>query len=97
MRNLLTFDELLESNLKGFGYYVSAWSMSMTSRHSYNPELWVVIEDNGDQCIVAQYQKSGNYYNCWTQTLDKNRAAKNIHDFPCMTGSDNHNFIQEII
>lgn len=43
--------------LEGRRFYRHSWGMTMTSRNSYDPELWVVVEDKGATCIVAQLVK----------------------------------------
>ena len=84
---LKSFEELKQENLKGYCYYVSAWGMSMTSRNSYQPELWVVLEDNGTECIVAEEK-----YPTWTKKFTKERTASLIADYPAIDSQTYENF-----
>lgn len=91
---LKNLEELSETNLKGYGYYVAAWGMTMTSRHAYDPELWIVVEDDGENCKVARHNKDGVYK--WTETRNRARVVESIHDYPCISAETKTNFIQQI-
>lgn len=95
--SLKKYEELKNINLRGYCYYEDAWGMTMTSRHAYDPERWVVIEDDGEKCTVARYNKEANYdrSRTWTNTPSKDYVAKRIHSNPCIS-KDGDNFIQDI-
>ena len=86
---LKNLEELKETNLKGYCYYVPAWGMSMTSRHSYDPELWIVLEDDGNECVVAEYKNQS-----WTKKFSKERTALLIVDYPAINGTTFTNLIK---
>ena len=89
---LKSFEELKNENLKGYCYYVSAWGMSMTSRHSYQPIMWIVLEDNGTECIVAEYEQQS-----WTKkTLAKELVAATIARNPAISSETFANLIKEV-
>lgn len=92
---LKKYDELKDINLKGYCYYEDAWGMTMTSRHAYDPELWVVIEDEGENCTVARYNNDSNYVNALANVRLKDYVARKVHSNPCIN-NDGGNFIQEI-
>ena len=86
-----SLEELKSLDLKGYCYYVSAWGMSMTSRHSYQPELWIVLEDNGTECVVSEFGKE-----FWKKTLTKDRAAYAIADYPAICGDTYTNLVKQL-
>jgi len=88
---LKSYDQLKEINLVGYCYFVSAWGMSMTSRHSYDPEMWIVLEDNGTECTVANYKNQ-----IWTKKIQKNSIASEIASNPAICGETYTNLIKEV-
>lgn len=76
---LKSFEELKNTDLKGYCYFVPAWGMSQTSRHSYEPELWIVLEDNDTECIVARDDSRS-----WTTKFPKERVIYLIIDNPAI-------------
>lgn len=75
----MKLDELKNVNLKGYCYFVAAWGMSSTSRHSYDPEQWIVLEDSGMECIVAPIKSQS-----WTKTYRKETVAGFIANYPAL-------------
>jgi hypothetical protein len=62
-------------SLEGRKFFVHAWGMSMTSRRSYEPELWQVVEDNGPTCTVAEIKDgkpSVHFRKEWSRELTEN-------------------------
>lgn len=88
---LKSFEELKETNLKGYCYYVDSWSMSMTSARSYQPECWIVLEDNSVECTVANRDTRQ-----WTKTSPKETIARIIAHNPAIDGKTYQNLIEKI-
>ena len=44
------------TTLQGRKFFVDAWGSTMTSRHAYTPEHWMVVEDKGATCMIAEIQ-----------------------------------------
>jgi hypothetical protein len=68
-------------SLEGRRFYVDAWGSTMTSRHAYDPELWQVVEDKGDICVVAEV-KNGKPSESWTKEWSREVTERNIKSFP---------------
>lgn len=88
---LKSYDQLKEISLAGYCYFVAAWGMSMTSRHSYNPEMWIVLEDNGTECTVAEYERPS-----WTRKYSKDYIARQIASYPAISSETYTNLIKEV-
>ena len=86
---LKSLDELKQTNLKGYYYYKDAWGMTMTSRNAYEPELWVVLEDDGDNCVVAECG-----HESWTKTFPKELVCKLIAGYPAIDAKTYSNKIR---
>lgn len=89
--NLKSYEELKSLDLTGYCYFVSAWGMSMTSRHSYDPEMWIVLEDNGTECTVAEHK-----YQSWTKKLPKDYIAREIASYPAISSETFTNLVKEV-
>lgn len=42
------------TTLEGRKFFRDAWGMTMTSRNAYDPEYWIVVEDKGATCVIAE-------------------------------------------
>ena len=42
------------TTLQNRKFFRDAWGSTMTSRHAYDPEHWMVVEDKGATCIIAE-------------------------------------------
>jgi hypothetical protein len=67
-------------SLEGRRFYVHAWGMSMTSRHSYEPELMQVVEDKGPTCIIAEV-KDGKPSESFRKEWSREETERNIKGF----------------
>lgn len=85
---LKSFEELKNTDLKGYCFYVDAWGMSMTSRNSYQPELWIVLEDVLFECTIARYNMRH-----WTKTVKKELVASSIANNPAIDSKTFENLI----
>lgn len=72
-------DELLKRNLTGFKFGIGEHRMTMTSRWAYETDYYVVLQDNGEDCIVADL---GNHKR--TRTWDRRKVAKLIENIPLL-------------
>ncbi len=88
--SLKSYEELKDLDLKGYCYYVDAWGMSMTSRHSYSPELWIVLEDTGTECVVSAFDNQS-----WTEKRSKDNIARAIAGYPAISSETNKNLIKK--
>ena len=71
-----------ETSLEGKEFYVHAWQSTMTSRHTYEPKLMIVIADIGDTCIITEIQngKLSPFHKEWS----KENVEKQLKCFPCL-------------
>lgn len=70
------------TTLENRQFFISAWGMSMTSRKSYDPEFWIVVEDKGATCIIAEIKNgkpSENFRKEWT----REQVEKQLQSHPC--------------
>jgi hypothetical protein len=72
-------DELLKRNLTGFKFAIGEHRMTMTSRSAYETDPYVVLQDDGENCIVADL---GNHTR--TRTWDRRKVAKCIETIPLL-------------
>lgn len=72
-------DELLKRNLTGFKFAIGEHRMTRTSAWAYETDPYVVIQDNGEDCIVADL---GNHTR--TRTWDRRKVAKCIETGPLL-------------
>jgi hypothetical protein len=73
----LKFDELMKMNLKGFKYNDSYQGMTMTSRNAWVDDFYIVIEDDGEKCIVTNLESR-----TFKRTWSKNYVASKIASCP---------------
>lgn len=86
---LKSYEELKNTNLKGYCYYKDAWSMTRTSRNTYEPELWIVLEDDGNECIVAECG-----HETWTNKLPKDIVCRQLVTHPAIDSKTYANLIK---
>jgi len=72
-------DELLKRNLTGFKFGIGEHRMTMTSRWAYETDYCVVLQDDGEDCIVADL---GNHKR--TRKWDRRKVAKLIENIPLL-------------
>lgn len=77
-------DELLKRNLTGFKFSIGEHRMTRTSAWTYETDPYVVIQDNGEDCIVADL---GNHTR--TRTWDRRKVAKCIETGPLLRWDTN--------
>ena len=70
------------TTLQGRKFFVDAWGSTMTSRHTYDPEYWMVIEDKGATCMVAEI-KDGKPTDRWHQEWDRERVERQLKSHSC--------------
>lgn len=75
----LNYEQLMQTNLKGYKYFSMGLSMTATSRNAYTTEYYVVIEDNGESCVVAELNNKS-----YTRTLSKSSVAESVANRPLM-------------
>lgn len=42
------------TTLEGRKFFRDSWGMTMTSRNAYDPTHWIVLEDKGATCVIAE-------------------------------------------
>lgn len=77
---LLTYDQLQEKNLKGYSFSVRSGGLNMTSRNGGSNDYYVVLEDKGNTCIVADLDKRH-----WVSEWSKREVATALARSPLMT------------
>jgi len=77
---LPTADELLKENLTGYCYFEEYTTMSRTSRYSIEYEPYVVLSDNGTDCIVKRMESE------YKTTIRKEYLANLIALNPMLSG-----------
>ena len=70
------------TTLEGRRFFIDAWGSTMTSRHAYEPEYWVVVEDKGATCIVAVI-KDGKPTEHWRQEWPRERVEQQLKSHTC--------------
>ena len=70
------------TTLEGRRFFIDAWGSTMTSRHAYEPEYWVVVEDKGATCIVAEI-KDGKPTEYWRQEWPRERVEQQLKSHTC--------------
>jgi len=70
------------TTLEGRRFFIDAWGSTMTSRHAYEPEYWVVVEDKGATCIVAEI-KDGKPTESWRQEWPRERVEQQLKSHTC--------------
>lgn len=76
---MLSYKELLEVNLKGYKYSVGEMTMTRTSRSAYESTSYIVLEDDGEVCVVAEDKRRD-----WTQKYSKAAIARKIATGPLL-------------
>lgn len=72
-------DELLKRNLTGFMFAIGEHRMTRTSAWAYETDHFVVLQDDGEDCIVADL---GDHKR--TRKWDRRKVAKLIEDIPLL-------------
>ena len=70
------------TTLQGRRFFVDAWGSTMTSRHAYTPEHWMVVEDKGATCMIAEIQ-DGKPTDKWLQEWPRERVEQQIESHTC--------------
>lgn len=71
---LLEFEELMNVSLKGFKFNDPYRGMTMTSGNAWIDDYYIVLEDDGEKCIVASLKDR-----TYTQTWSKQYTASKIN------------------
>jgi len=88
---LKTAEELQNEDLTGYCYYVRSAGMSRTSGNTDVKTLYMVLEDNGDTCLVEDITEkdiAGNKKISKTPdslTISKKEAIKQIASYPAQS------------
>lgn len=77
---LLDYNQLKEKNLKGYSFSVRNRGMNMTSRNGGSNDYYVVLEDKGNTCIVADLHKRN-----WVYEWTKEDVVRAVSYSPVMT------------
>lgn len=72
----LSYKELMSRDLKGFKFCVIRYGMTMTSRHASITDHYIVLEDNGDKCVVAEVD-SRSFKSTWSKEYTASKIADN--------------------
>lgn len=70
------------TTLEGRKFFIDAWGPTMTSRHAYDPEYWMVVEDKGGSCVIAQI-KNGKPSDSWRREWSRERVEQQIKTHTC--------------
>jgi hypothetical protein len=70
---LLNVEELMKVNLKGFKFNDPYQGMTMTSRSAWIDDYYIVLEDDGENCIIASLDKR-----TYTKKCSKKYTASKI-------------------
>ena len=70
------------TTLQGRKFFRDAWGSTMTSRHTYNPEYWVVVEDKGATCMIAEI-KDGKPTDGWHQEWSREQVEQQLKSHSC--------------
>jgi hypothetical protein len=71
---LLQFNELMSTNLKGFKFNLPYEGMTMTSRSAWIDDYYIVLEDDGENCVVANLDKRTDT-NKWSKKYTASKIA----------------------
>ena len=74
----LRFEELMIVDLKGFKYNDPYQGMTMTSRNAWVDDYYIVLEDNGENCVVVNLNNRDGY----KKTYSKRYVASKISSGP---------------
>ena len=70
------------TTLEGRKFFVDAWGMTTTSRHAYDPEYWIVVEDKGATCIIAEL-KNGKPSESYTKEWTREQVERQLRSHTC--------------
>lgn len=70
----LSYEELMSRDLKGFKFSVIRYGMTMTSRHASITDYYIVLEDNGDKCVVSEID-SRSFKSTWSKEYTASKIA----------------------
>ena len=79
---ILTYEQLMQTNLKGYKYSETSEGYTMTGWGTID-EYYVVLDDDGETCVVAQRD-----YHKRTRTLTKEQAARKVAKQPSLVWSE---------
>ncbi len=71
---LLEFNELMNVNLKGFKFNDPYQGMTMTSRNAWIDDYYVILEDDGENCIIASLDNR-TYTKTWSKKYTASKIA----------------------
>jgi hypothetical protein len=81
------------TTLQGRKFYIDAWGATMTSRNAYDPELWIVVEDKGATCIIAEV-KNGLPYEHFRREWTRQQVENQLKSHTCYKHIGEYEIIQ---
>lgn len=91
----LSYDQLMKISLKGYKFSVMSQGMTRTSRNATVTDFYVITEDDGENCTIANLDRMSS-----TERWSKQRAAINVARSPLLRWNDelktNANDIMEL-
>jgi len=82
---ILTYEQLMETNLKGYKYFETYEGYTRTGWGTID-DNYVVIEDDGENCVVAYMHDRGR-----TKTMPKTTVASKVAKKPFLEWSKEKN------
>ena len=75
---ILTYEQLMETNLRGYTFCVTTEGYTRSGYGTID-EYYVVLEDDGQDCVIAELDKRSR-----TMMWTKNRTAANVAKRPLL-------------